>query len=78
MWIYIIGYIVSFVILYFIYKFFNYKFTYRLLAQIVLISIFSWIGVVLEIVFIVWVALMAISIYLSEMDFWDKEIFKRK
>ena len=35
MWIYIIGYIVSFVILYFIYKIFNDKFTYGMLAQTV-------------------------------------------
>lgn len=78
MWLYIIGYIVSFIILYFIYKFFNNKFTYGMLAQIVFISLLSWVGVVFEIVFVAWAILLAFFTYLSEKDFWNKEVFKKK
>lgn len=76
MLIYIIGYIVSFIILYFIYKLFNDKFTYGMLAQIVLISILSWVGVVFEIIFILSILLIAFDTYLTEKGFWNKEVFK--
>lgn len=78
MWLYIIGYIVSFIILYFIYKFFNNKFTYGMLAQIIFISLLSWVGVVFEILFILSVLLMALMSYLEEKDIWNKEVFKKK
>lgn len=82
MWYYVIGCIVSFIILIIAYYIINRRITYGMLFQIALLSIFSWISVLFEVIIMI-VAIIIFAIftpimYLSETKFWNKEIFKKK
>ena len=78
MWLYIIGYIVSFVILGYLFYLLSNKLTYGNIIIAILVSFGSWISVVCEIVFILSFLIMSGIIILTESDFWNKEIFKKK